>query len=524
MSKTKILVVEDELITAKVIGNALKSLGYDVLDIVTSGEEAIQKASEVRPDLILMDIKLYGKIDGIESARQIKDRFSIPVVYLTAHTDGATLERAKIAEPYGYIIKPFEDRELHIAVEIALFRHKTEVKLKESEEKFRSIVTSVFDAIIMMDNKGEIIFWNEAAEKVFGYPKEEAIGKDLHKLIVPERFHEDYLKGLEEFKKSGTGGIIGKITSMHGLKKDGKEFFAEHSFSSVNIKGKWQAISVIRDITERKQIGEELRKSEQHYRSIFENAMDGIGLCTPEGTIVSSNDALLDIIGYSREELLTMRYQELTPPEYHEMEAEKVKMLIETGEVQEYEKEHIRKDGTRVPLLLKVSAICDDNGKPRLLLAVIKDMTKIKQAENMLNEQKKDLEQKNIALSEVLGQIELEKKHIKDNVIANAENLLLPVIQRLRLKGESRKYVQLLKKNIQELTSSFGAKLTEKRAKLTSREIEICNMIKNGLTNKEIAGLLDISQGTIERHRANIRKKLGLIKKDINLSSFLKTL
>ena len=146
-----------------------------------------------------------------------------------------------------------------------------------------------------------------------------------------------------------------------------------------------------------------------------------------------------------------------------------------------------------------------------------------KQAEETLQEQKKALEQKNIALNEILGQIELEKKQIKDNVIANAENLLLPIIQRLRLTGESRKYVQLLRKNLQELTSSFGTRLTEKKAKLTSREIEICNMIKNGLTSKEIASLLNISSLTIEKHRINIRRKLGIINKDINLTSFLKT-
>lgn len=143
MSKTKILVVEDELITAKAIRSALKSLGYDVLDIVTSGEEAIQKTSEVRPDLILMDIILAGEMDGIETASQIKDRFNIPIVYLTAHADDATLQRAKITEPYNYILKPFEDRELHIAIEIAFYKHEMEDTLLHSEKlKSLGIITA----------------------------------------------------------------------------------------------------------------------------------------------------------------------------------------------------------------------------------------------------------------------------------------------------------------------------------------------------------------------------------------------
>ncbi len=143
MSKSKILVVEDDLITARSIESALKELGHDVLDIVTSGEEAIQKASEVHPDLILMDIKLDGKMDGIEAARQIKDHFNIPVIYLTAHADDATLERAKITEPYSYILKPFEDRELHIAIEIAFYKNKMEESLLHSEKlKSMGIITA----------------------------------------------------------------------------------------------------------------------------------------------------------------------------------------------------------------------------------------------------------------------------------------------------------------------------------------------------------------------------------------------
>jgi DNA-binding CsgD family transcriptional regulator len=107
--------------------------------------------------------------------------------------------------------------------------------------------------------------------------------------------------------------------------------------------------------------------------------------------------------------------------------------------------------------------------------------------------------------------------------MANAENLLLPIIQKLSLKGESLKYVQLLRTNLQELTSSFGKKLTAKESRLTSREIEICNMIRNGITSKEIASLLNISLGTAEKHRNNIRKKLDIVNKDVNLSSVLKT-
>jgi PAS domain S-box-containing protein len=133
----KILVVEDESIVAMDIKNRLKRLGYDVPSIALAGEEAVEKAAKICPDLVLMDIKLKGEMDGIEAARQIHERLDIPIVYLTAFSDEDTLQRAKITGPFGYIIKPIEDRELHVALDIALYKHKMERNLKESEEELR---------------------------------------------------------------------------------------------------------------------------------------------------------------------------------------------------------------------------------------------------------------------------------------------------------------------------------------------------------------------------------------------------
>ena len=133
----KILVVEDEGIVAMDIKNRLMRLGYDVPSIALAGEEAVEKAAKICPDLVLMDIMLKGEMDGIEAARQIHERLDIPIVYLTAFSDEDTLQRAKITGPFGYIIKPFEDRELHVALDIALYKHKMERILRESEGELR---------------------------------------------------------------------------------------------------------------------------------------------------------------------------------------------------------------------------------------------------------------------------------------------------------------------------------------------------------------------------------------------------
>lgn len=130
MAATRILIVEDEGIVALDIQQQLIGLGYDVPAMAASGEDAIRKAAETRPDLVLMDIRLKGEMDGIQAAQHIQARSGIPIIYATAHSDEATLQRAKITGPFGYVLKPFETRELHIAIEIALYRHQMELQLK----------------------------------------------------------------------------------------------------------------------------------------------------------------------------------------------------------------------------------------------------------------------------------------------------------------------------------------------------------------------------------------------------------
>ena len=133
MKKLQILVVEDESLVAKDIVNMVRGLGYSVPAVVSTGEEAIVIAEKTRPDIILMDIVLKGQIDGIEAAQHIWENFSIPVVYLTAYADEATLQRAKVTEPFGYILKPFDERELQTTIEMAFFKAQMEKKLRERE-------------------------------------------------------------------------------------------------------------------------------------------------------------------------------------------------------------------------------------------------------------------------------------------------------------------------------------------------------------------------------------------------------
>ena len=179
MKKAKVLLVENDNIVARDIENMLKGLGYDVPNILSRGKEAVENAKKLQPDLVLMDVKLQGEIDGVEAASRIYRNLNIPIVYITAFADEKTMERAKITEPFGYILKPFNERELQASIEIALYKHKMEVQLKQRERWLSTILKSIGDAVITTDKKGAISFMNPLAEKLTGWRQKNALNRPL---------------------------------------------------------------------------------------------------------------------------------------------------------------------------------------------------------------------------------------------------------------------------------------------------------------------------------------------------------
>ena len=179
MAKAGILIVEDERIIAMDIKHSLLNLGYDVVGMAASGEDAITKAGESYPDLVLMDIMLQGEIDGIEAAAQIRRRYNIPMVYLTAYANDTILQRAKLTQPFGYVLKPFRESELYSNIEIALYRHEMEKKLQSREHWLDVTLRSISDGVIATDVTGQVIFMNPVAELLTGWPLADALGKDV---------------------------------------------------------------------------------------------------------------------------------------------------------------------------------------------------------------------------------------------------------------------------------------------------------------------------------------------------------
>ena len=183
MKPTRILVVEDEGVIGRDVQNTLVQLGYVVPDVARTGEEALELVSRIEPDLVLMDIRLSGELDGIETAARIKSQHGAPVIFLTALADRETIARAKATEPYGYLLKPFNDRELQSTVEMAVSRSRAQKRLEASEERFSNTLRSLADGVIATDLVGNITFINPLAEAITGWSSEEALERPLQDIF-----------------------------------------------------------------------------------------------------------------------------------------------------------------------------------------------------------------------------------------------------------------------------------------------------------------------------------------------------
>ena len=179
----RILIVEDERIVALEISARLKELGYSIIGIVSSGEKAIEKIHNEKPDLVLLDIMLEGEMDGIDTGKIIRDTFGIPFIFITAYSDDATLTRAMGAGPYSYLRKPFEEFELATAIQISFSKNRLEKKLSERENLLATTLGSISDTVISCDSEGQILFMNSKGFELTGVEPQNAIGKNIAELL-----------------------------------------------------------------------------------------------------------------------------------------------------------------------------------------------------------------------------------------------------------------------------------------------------------------------------------------------------
>lgn len=383
MAETRILVVEDESVVAKDIQWSLKGLGYAICGWASSGEEAIQKAKDLKPDLVLMDVVLKGEMDGVQASEYIRKNFNIPVIYLTAYADEHTLQRAKVTEPFGYILKPFEERELHTTVEVALYRHKTEKAIRDKEQWLSTTLRSIGEGVITTDISGNVTFMNAVAESLTGWKEAKALGKKLGQVFV---IHNDAGRVEQhpvaqcQRRKGGVGPDVHALVSA-----DGEVVLVEDNATPIKDEagGTIGYVLVFRDITDRKQNQELLKRERETFFSILQGATYGVILLDQSGQYFYVNPAFTRITGYTLEDIPVGRlwFQKAFPDEAYRKEV--ISEWLDEGPGIDKERTYTVccRDGQTKELEMR-STLLDDG---RMILT-ISDITERKQAERALRE------------------------------------------------------------------------------------------------------------------------------------------
>lgn len=385
MAKAKIFIVEDESIVALDLKYSLESLGYQVCGIASTAEEGVERILELKPQLVLMDIGLEGGTDGITAASEIKSKLDLPLIYLTANSDESTLNRAKVTGPFGYVLKPFDERELQTTIEMALYKYEAESKLKANERWFSTTLKSVGDAVITTDLEGNVTFMNVIAEELTGFSLSEALSRPLDNIF--HIFNEYSLEKMEHpvAKVIREGAIVGLANHTILRAKNGSEIPIDDSASPIkDEKGTITGVVLVfRDIKERKIAEKKLRQSEENARNMIELSPFGI-LVHSGGKAIYCNEAAVKLIGArSREEVIGEQIMRFVHPDYHKVAAERVKYMMETGKSVPLEEEKIvRYDGSVVEVEIGAGFFLYE-GKPAIQ-TVIRDNTERKRSQEAI--------------------------------------------------------------------------------------------------------------------------------------------
>ncbi|MFH1198309.1 MAG: PAS domain S-box protein [bacterium] len=421
MLKANIFIVEDELIVSMEIQQRLNILGYDIAGTASSGEEAIEKITAIKPDLVLMDIMLKGKLDGIQVAEIILNEVDVPIIFLTAFSEENTIQRAKSIQPYGYIIKPFDERELYTNIEITLHKHASKKELNEKQQWLSTILKSIGDAVIATDKNGIINFMNGVAEELTGYKSEETVGKPLHEIfkILDDSTHKLIESPVAKVIESGK--IIDFTNHSLLVSKDGDEKPIQSS--AAPILDDWGIIQgvvlVFQDISERKHIEQKLKLQS----SALNAAYNGVIITTKDGAIVWCNSAITRLTGYEAEELIGSNPRLLKSDKHDEMFYKNIWKTISAGKVWEGELVNKKKDGTLYFEEMTITPVKNEIDEITHFIAIKHDISDRKKFEEDLIEAKDFAERSNRLKSEFLTQLSHEIR-TPVNSILSFSNLL----------------------------------------------------------------------------------------------------
>jgi len=371
MNTKKILLVEDEVIIAMNIKAILENYGFIDVNMVHSGEAAIDFINENIPDLILMDIILGSGIDGIKTITKIKKDYNIPVVYLTAHSDMSTFKKAQTTEPFGYIIKPIKDVELITTIEIALYKVKIQDQLKEKEERFKMIIDHSNEVFYIHGTDHKISYISETSTEILGYSPEEMMRKwtDL------STENPINLLGIQHTEKAIKTGKRQAPYLVEIQKKDHSIITVEVNESPVldedgNVTG---IVGALRDITEKQSLQNELAQNEFFYKTLMENLDIGIFMSTISGKFIHANKRVAEMGAYnSPEEFKEQAAQNL----YVNIEDREklISLLKKNNSIKNMPLKSKKKNGDTYWISISVSLTRNRNNEPTHLIGFVEEI------------------------------------------------------------------------------------------------------------------------------------------------------
>jgi two-component system cell cycle sensor histidine kinase/response regulator CckA len=391
LNPAKILIVDDQIHALKGVSRIMTSAGYDTFE-ANNGEDCLKLAVEHKPDLILLDVVLPD-IDGKEVCRRIKSNPETADIYVVL-VSGIKTESDSQAEGLeygadGYIAKPIPNRELLARVKAMLRLKAAEGRLREREKNFEAITDVVHDAIIQIDDKGEISFWNPASERLFGYKSSEVIGKNVHELLAPPKYQTAFRSAFKDFAVSGKGNAVGKITELEARRKGGEEFPIELSLSAFQMDGRWHAAGIVRDISERKKTEEALEESERKYRLLADNTKDVIWQADMDLRFTYVNPAVEQVTGYTQDEWIGTRLAEHCDEENFLKMAQVLSAEMSKGSGSKgatFEAVLLNKTREPVPVEISGKIIYGENGFPIALQGTTREISDRKNFEKALLE------------------------------------------------------------------------------------------------------------------------------------------
>ncbi|KUG05631.1 sensory transduction regulatory protein [hydrocarbon metagenome] len=294
MAGETILIVEDEAVTGMGIRKSLIDLGYSVPGVVPTGEQGVRTTVEQRPDLVLMDIRLAGKMNGIVAAKLIHDQTGVPVVFLTAYSDDRVVQSAKVTGAYGYILKPVREQELKTTIEVALHKHAADQALRISEETTRVLLNATEDIHFLMDRDANILIANEQLAARAGISGKELAGTPVYDLVS---------RGILSPRMVGWNTLPGQAGSIRFDEEFGGSWYAVSMDPVRDTSGTVVRFAVhIHDITREKEIQEQLLRNEEIFRTLIEEISDLIIILNRDGTFKHESPSLAAIVGWTTEQ------------------------------------------------------------------------------------------------------------------------------------------------------------------------------------------------------------------------------